>query len=47
MQNVKDFIVWFVGQLPEFLMAEPICYFVGFFFAFVTVGLLRWLMNIK
>lgn len=31
--------MWFIGQLPAFLMSEPICYFVGFFFLFVTARL--------
>lgn len=31
--------MWFLGKLPEFLMSEPICYFVGFFFLFVTIRL--------
>ena len=47
MQSVREFCVWFISQLPDFLMSEPICYFVGFFFSFATVGLIARLMNIK
>lgn len=36
---MKSFVVWFVGELPDFLMAEPICYLVGFAFLFVTARL--------
>lgn len=25
-----DFCMWFLTVLPQFLLAEPICYFVGF-----------------
>lgn len=39
MQAVKDFVMWFISQLPDFLMSEPFCYFVGFFFLFVTARL--------
>lgn len=26
---MMDFMLWFMGELPDFLLAEPICYFVG------------------
>lgn len=26
---MKDFAIWFFEQIPAFLMAEPMCYFVG------------------
>ena len=31
--------MWFMSQIPDFLMSEPLCYFVGFFFLFVTARL--------
>lgn len=47
MQGMKDFCLWFIDQLPTFLMSEPVCYFVGFFFSFAIIGLIARLMNIK
>ena len=46
MQNMMDFIGWFLSQLPAFLMSEPICYFVGFAFLFVIVAIFRSLVTI-
>lgn len=28
---MMDFALWFLTQLPSFLMAEPVIYFVGIF----------------
>lgn len=41
-----DFITWVVSQVPAFLWAEPMRYFVGFFFAYATIGLLKNLCHI-
>lgn len=46
MQNMMNFMTWFLTQLPSFLMSEPICYFVGFGFLFVVISLIRGLMTI-
>lgn len=32
MQEMMDFALWFLGQLPAFLMSPPISAFVGIFF---------------
>lgn len=45
--NMKSFILWFINELPGFLMAEPFCYLVGFFFAFITVALIKRIINIS
>lgn len=29
MQNMQQFSLWFLNNIPSFLLAEPICYFVG------------------
>ena len=29
MTNVQNFVLWFLDNLPDFLMSEPIKYFVG------------------
>lgn len=46
MQNMKDFVMWFLTQLPSFLLSEPINYFVGFFFLYVTVAIFRRMVTI-
>lgn len=45
-EQMMNFVSWFIGRLPVFLSAEPICYFVGFFFAFVSIALLDRLMHL-
>ena len=45
-EQMMNFVSWFIGRLPVFLSAEPICYFVGFFFAFVTIALLDRLLHL-
>lgn len=44
---MKDFTLWFIEQLPTFLMSEPICYFVGFAMLFVVVSLVRQIINLR
>lgn len=29
MQDMIDFNAWFIAEFPEFLMSEPVKYFVG------------------
>lgn len=41
MDNMKTFVLWFLEQLPSFLLSEPMCYFVGFAFLIVTVRIIR------
>ena len=43
---MKLFIEWFLTQLPSFLMSEPLCYFVGFAFLFVTAKVVFNIMSI-
>lgn len=47
MQEMKDFCLWFLTELPDFLLAEPICYFVGFGFLFVVIAIIRSIINIR
>lgn len=44
---MKTFVLWFMEELPNFLMAEPICYFVGFGFLFVILALFKSIINIR
>lgn len=46
MQEMMDFAMWWLSELPAFLMAEPVCYLVGFAFLFVTVSLFQRIINI-
>lgn len=41
MDNMKSFVLWFLEQLPSFLLSEPMCYFVGFAFLIVTIRIIR------
>lgn len=47
MEEMRIFTMWFLNELPAFLMAEPVIYFVGAAFAMCVVGLLKSLINIK
>ncbi len=42
-----DFCVWFLEELPSFLLSEPICYFVGFAMAFMVIALIRDIIHIR
>lgn len=44
---MKDFCLWFIEQLPTFLMSEPIKYFVGFAMLFVVISLVRQIINLR
>lgn len=41
MQQMMDFSLWFLEQLPAFLMSEPVSAFVGFWFLFVVISLFK------
>lgn len=47
MQEMMVFVSWFLEELPNFLMREPICYFVGFGFLFVVLALFKSIINIR
>ena len=47
MSAMKEFCSWFLTQLPAFLMAEPICYLVGFFFLFMVIDVVRLIINLN
>lgn len=46
MEQMKDFVMWFLTQLPSFLLTEPISYFVGFIFLFFTFGIFRRILGV-
>lgn len=46
MEAMKSFCVWFLEKLPEFLMSEPICYFVGFAMVFMVIAVIHKIINL-
>lgn len=47
MQIMQDFVMWFIRQLPVFLMSEPICYFVGVLFLLFVVRVIVSMTRIR
>lgn len=46
MQEMMDFALWFIEQLPGFLMTPPISGFVGLGFCFVIIALIKRLIHL-
>lgn len=46
MQEMMDFVLWFLGVLPGFLLTPPISAFTGFFFLFVTGRLVSQMIHL-
>lgn len=46
MQAMMDFCLWFLSELPDFLLSEPINYLVGFFFLLFIVTIIRSILTI-
>lgn len=42
-----EFTTWFLTELPDFLLAEPVVYFVGILVCFGVVRLLSMLFHIR
>lgn len=47
MQAMRDFVTWFLSQLPGFLMAEPISAFTGIAILFAVAALVRRMMHMR
>lgn len=47
MQDMKDFVLWFIAQLPDFLMTEPISAFTGIAILFAVASLVRRMMHLR
>lgn len=47
MANAKEFALWFLDNLPDFLMSEPIVYIVGLFVLAVVIKFIIQLMHLK
>lgn len=44
---MKELCTWFLEELPGFLLAEPVCYFVGFALGFVILALIRDMLHLN
>lgn len=44
---MKDFALWFLEEIPAFLMREPVCYFVAFALLVFAIDCVVRLINIK
>lgn len=42
-----DFTTWFLSELPDFLMSDPIIYFVGILVSFGIVALIGRLLRVR
>ena len=40
MTDIKNFFLWFIDHLPDFLMSEPIKYFVGIIIAGLLIKII-------
>lgn len=40
MNSMQTFTLWFLDNLPEFLMSEPIIYFVGILFLTLIIKII-------
>lgn len=47
MQPMINFSTWVLQQLPDFLMAEPMCYFVGLVMTIAVFTLIIRIFNSK
>lgn len=47
MADLKAFVLWFISELPDFLLTPPISLFTGFFFAGCTINLFKQLINVS
>lgn len=47
MAESKEFVLWFLENLPTFLLSDPINQFLGFAFLAVVIRLMKSIMNIS
>lgn len=45
MASMQSFVSWFLTQLPNFLLAEPICYLFGFVLLGITIKIIVHMVN--
>lgn len=46
METMKDFVLWFIQTIPEFLLEPPISAFVGMALLAFTINILRRMMHL-
>ena len=46
MQEMTSFFGWLLDNIPDFLMSEPIIYFITFILLGCTVDLIRRIINL-
>lgn len=46
MAESKEFVLWFLENIPDFLMSEPINLFLGFAFLAVTISIFKQIINV-
>lgn len=47
MQDMMEFISWFISQLPVFLMTEPISAFTAMAVLFAVGSLVRYMIHMR
>ena len=47
LDNARTFAFWFLENIPEFLLSEPIIYFVGIAFLLVVIKAFASIINIR
>lgn len=47
MTEMQNFCSWFLSELPNFLLSNPIKYFLGFWFLAIAMHLAFKIINIK
>lgn len=47
MQDMMTFIVWFMGQIPAFLMSEPISAFTAIAVLIAVAALVRQIIHMR
>lgn len=40
MANMQSFTLWFLENIPDFLLSEPICYFVAIAFMLLIIRII-------
>lgn len=46
MEAMRDFVLWFIQEIPEFLLQPPISVFVGMALLAFAINILRRMMHL-
>lgn len=47
MVELKSFVMWFLGELPDFLLTPPVSLFVGFGLLAFTIKVFKSIINVN